>query len=98
LCRAGNGRFERNLIVYQRARVQSVVNVGGKTEPESFRFRENFWFCEDEPGRSRPQLPTPEEGGVYGTDPGLKLDGDGVPSDPSSGAAKAYGAGALPKK
>ena len=93
-----NGRFERNLIVFQRARVQSVVNVGGKTEPGSFRFRENFWFCEDDPGRSRPQLPTPEEGGVHGTDPGLKIGADGAPSDPSSSAAKAHGAGALPKK
>ena len=93
-----NGRFERNLVVYQRARVRSVVNVGGKTEPESFRFRENFWFCEDEPGRSRAELPTPEEGGVYGTDPGVKVDGEGVPLEPAAGAAKAYGASALPKK
>ena len=64
-----NGRFERNLIVYQRARVQSVVNVGGKTEPESFRFRENFWFCEDDPARSKPNLPSAETDGTYGVPP-----------------------------
>jgi hypothetical protein len=91
-----NGRFERNLVVFQRGRVQSPVNVGGNTQPTTFRFRENFWFCEDDPARSRPQLPTPEEGGVYGTDPKVTLDQDGVLTAPSAGAAEGYGAAALP--
>jgi hypothetical protein len=90
-----NGRFERNLIVYERGRVRSVVNVGANTEPGSFEFRENMWFCADDAARSRPQLPTAEEGGVYGTDPKLTIDRDGAPS---KGAGGAYGAGALPDR
>lgn len=51
--------------------VQRRVNVGPGTQPESFRFARNFWFCSDKPSSSRPQLPTPEIGGTYGLDPGL---------------------------
>ena len=91
-----NGVFERNLVVFQAGQVRSVVNVGGNTEPASFRFRENAWFCEDDPGRSRAQLPTAEEGGVYGVDPKVTLDKDGVPGAPGGNAVKGYGADALP--
>lgn len=91
-----NGRFERNLVVFQRGRVQIPVNVGAKTEPASFVFRENLWFCEDRPGGSRPELPAREAGGVYGVDPQVKLDANGVPGGPEAEAAKSFGTGALP--
>lgn len=91
-----NGRFERNLVVYRRGQVQIPVNVGPKTEPGSFVFRENFWFCEDRPGGSRPELPSREAGGVYGVDPKLKMQADGVPGSPEAEAARSFGAGALP--
>lgn len=90
------GRFERNLIVYQRAKVQTHVNIGGNTDPASFTFRDNFWFCQDAPDQSRPQLPSKEQGGVYGIDPGLKLSPTGIPAAPTAAAAKAFGADALP--
>jgi hypothetical protein len=90
-----NGRFERNLVVYRRASVATAVNVGPKTAPDTFTFRDNFWYCEDRPA-SRPDLPTREPGGVYGVDPKLATSKDGVPGAPAESSAKAYGADALP--
>lgn len=58
-----------NRIVFRRSQVQAEVNVGGNTEPKSFRFEGNRWFAEDRPQSSKPRLPTEEQGGTYGTDP-----------------------------
>ncbi len=58
-CRGGV--FEENLVVFDR-RVGAHVNVGGGTAPETFTFRRNAWFRTD--GPTRPQLPTPEQGGL----------------------------------
>lgn len=70
-----NGLFEDNLVVFRSDRWASGgVNVGDGTAPETFRFRRNFWFCEDRPDGSRPRLPTPEANGTYGRDPGLRKD------------------------
>lgn len=67
-----NGVFEKNIVVWHSGSWASGgVNVGGGTAPETFRFEGNFWFCFDQPARSRPQLPTPETGGTYGVDPML---------------------------
>ena len=70
---ATGGVFEKNLILFD-SRVRTFVNVGGGTAPESFAFRDNAWFDLD--GRKRkPDLPTPETGGVYGIDPKLSNPG-----------------------
>jgi hypothetical protein len=68
------GIFERNLIVHDE-RVRVLVNVGPNTEPESFEFRRNAWFCRD--GRPRLTLPVDEEGAVGGVDPELREAEDG---------------------
>ena len=49
------------------------MNIGPGTEPESFTFAHNLWFCEDKPAESqrRIRLPVKEEDGKYGTDPKL---------------------------
>jgi len=47
------------------------VNIGPNTRPESFRFLNNWWYCEDQPQASRPRLPAEESGGIYGIDPQL---------------------------
>lgn len=91
-----NGRFEHNLVVFRADQVREVVNAGSKTESGSFTFRENLWYCDDRPDRSRPNLPTPEQRGVYGTDPRLAQRPDGVPSTPSTESANGFGADALP--
>lgn len=68
-----NGRVEQNLIVFARSELHRFVNVGPNTAPETFVFRENAWFATDgaSPEHHHPTLPTREEGGRYGDDPGL---------------------------
>jgi hypothetical protein len=66
------GRFENNLIVFRREAVQVIVNIGPNTQPESFTFSQNLWYCQDRPDASRPELPARETGGIYGVDPRLK--------------------------
>jgi hypothetical protein len=72
-----NGRFEKNLIVYRRTDVSTVVNMGPNTQPETFTFADNWWYCCDEPVTSRPKLPAAETCGVYGVDPQLLRTTDG---------------------
>jgi hypothetical protein len=93
-----NGRFENNVVVYNAGAVRSVVSSGGGTQPETFTFTSNLWYAEDAPARSRPQLPSPETGGVYGTDPGVKPKPDGDLSTPRRGATVKVGAGAFVEK
>ena len=64
------GRFEHNAVLWRRGDLRAFVNVGPRTEPRSFLFEGNRWFCEDDPGASRPSLPAPERDGVYGRAPG----------------------------
>jgi len=67
-----NGEFTDNLVVFRSdAWSEGGVNCGPGTEPESFKFARNFWFCSDAPSRTRElvRLPVPEKGGVYGEDP-----------------------------
>lgn len=72
-CRGG--KFVRNIVVFQSANWASgEVNVGPGTDPMSFKFLENFWYCEDSPDRSRPKLPTQEISGEYGTPPEFEDD------------------------
>ncbi len=58
-----------NRIVFRRSQVQTEVNVGDGTSPESFRFEKNRWFAEDKRQSSKPKLPAAEKDGIYGTDP-----------------------------
>ena len=90
-----HGVFERNLIVYRRDQISTVVNIGPHTAAETFRFADNFWFCEDRPAASRPEWPAAESGGVYGIDPQLE-----APAQhrlrPRNPQAAGYGAHAWP--
>jgi hypothetical protein len=77
-----NGRFEDNLVVFQSAHwFEGGVNIGPGTAPNTFRFARNWWFCEDNPSRSQPTLPSTEYGSNSGKDPildhqSLKLSSD----------------------
>jgi len=90
-----NGRFENNLIVFKRASVNTFVNVGPNTQPDSFAFAKNLWYCDDRPAASRPQLPVAETGGVYGVDP-KHSQAKTSPFKPTNVQAAAFGAWALP--
>jgi hypothetical protein len=62
-----------NRIVFRRSQVQTEVNVGSNTQPETFRFENNHWFAEDRPAASKPHLPVSETNGHYGTDPRIDV-------------------------
>ncbi len=82
---ARNGRFEDNLVVYRHADLETMVNIGRKTEPGSFRFARNAWYSEDRPAASRPTLPTPETAGLYGLPPAFRApeQGNFQPQNPA---------------
>jgi len=63
------GVFSDNVIAFRADEWSGAANVGADTAPQTFRFARNFWHCLDRAERSRPLLPTPETGGVYGIDP-----------------------------
>ncbi|MFI5384588.1 MAG: right-handed parallel beta-helix repeat-containing protein [Fimbriimonadales bacterium] len=91
------GVFEDNLVVFRSAGwAEGGVNIGPGTAPQTFRFIRNWWFCSDRPDRSKPTLPTAEQGGVVGRDPQLRDPEHGdVGVNPGSPASK-VGAHALP--
>jgi hypothetical protein len=62
-----NGVFANNRITFTKS-LAMAVNVGGGTEPMSFRFEKNAWLCEDAPSetKQRLQLPIEETAGIYG--------------------------------
>jgi hypothetical protein len=69
-----NGQFSNNIVAFRSDESATLVNVGGKTAPETFRFADNLWYCTDVPERTKQmiRLPTPETGGTYGEDPKFK--------------------------
>jgi len=88
-----NGVFEDNLLVFRSSNWASGgVNIGEATAPQTFRFARNFWYCSDDPNRSRPSLPTPETGGVYGVDPLASLTEKGEILVTASSPARRVGA------
>lgn len=67
-CREGT--FTNNLIVFRSNEIRAVVNIGNGTAPNTFTFKQNHWFCSDNPQQSdRLHLPTRESGGIYGVKP-----------------------------
>jgi hypothetical protein len=86
-----NGRFEHNLIVFRRGELNAMVNVGPNTQPETFTFADNWWYCQDRPEASRPQLPAAETGGIYGVDPQLAAP-TGMGARPQNAKAADFGA------
>jgi hypothetical protein len=64
------GWFSDNLVAFRSSHwAEGGVNVGPGTAPQTFQFARNWWYCQDEPARSRPRLPVEETGGVYGRAP-----------------------------
>lgn len=61
-----NVLIRNNRLTFRRTQVQTDINIGAGTAPETFRFEGNHWLAEDKPQASRPQLPSEEVDGVYG--------------------------------
>ncbi len=90
------GEFTDNIVVFHSAHwAEGGVNVGPNTEPASFVFAQNVWYCEDAPARSRPTLPARETDGVYGADPRFLDPEKGDLRLKPGSPARAAGAGAL---
>jgi hypothetical protein len=61
-----NGEFTDNLVVFHSSEWSAGgINLGANTAPQSFKFARNWWYCLDQPARSKPQLPIAELDGVY---------------------------------
>lgn len=93
-CRGGV--IENNVVVFRSDNWVNGVNVGPNTEPKSFAFAGNLWYCADRPARSEPRLPTPEKDGVVGVDPKFKNAEKGDFSVAADSPARERGAHALP--
>lgn len=62
-----NGVFTDNIVVFRSDEwFSGGVNIGPNTAPATFQFARNWWYCIDDPARSRPALPVAETAGVYG--------------------------------
>ncbi len=74
-----NGRFLNNVIAFRSDEVREAINIGGKTQPDTFAFSENAWCCLDRPDDTKRmvRLPTVEANGTYGIVPKFE--------DPSKG-------------
>jgi hypothetical protein len=93
-----NGVFEKNVVVFRTDKwATGGVNVGADTLAKTFKFADNVWYCEDQPGRSAPQLPAPETDGVIGQDPRFKDPAKGNFEVPADSPARGRGAAGLPK-
>lgn len=57
---------KNNTILFRRAQVQTEINIGSDTAPETFLFEGNHWHAEDRPAASKPRLPVEEKDGKYG--------------------------------
>lgn len=88
-----NGQFSNNIVVFRSDELGTMVNVGTGTDPESFKFSENFWYCIDRPEQSKRsvQLPTFENNGIYGQNPKFRNAEQGDFRLAPDSSAKGYG-------
>lgn len=92
------GRFENNLVYFERSDLSTYVKIGAGTSPQTFSFSNNLWYAFDNPAASAPSLPVPQTGAVIGQTPRLFDPGSGNyaigPGSPAAGAGLAAPAAA----
>lgn len=92
---SSNNTFMNNIVYYERAVIATHVNIGGDTSPATFTFANNLWFAHDNPSRSGPSLPVPEQDGIIGKDPAFLSVEKGIysigPKSPAVGAGRGSG-------
>jgi hypothetical protein len=86
-----DGSFVNNLVYFQRGRIAADVNIGPGTAPDTFMFSHNLWFAHDDPARSQPRLPVPEEDTIVGLDPRFGAEYAIGPDSPAAGAGATHG-------
>jgi hypothetical protein len=74
-----NGQLVNNVIAFRSDEIRDVINIGGNTAPETFKFTGNVWYCLDRPSDTRRlvRLPVAEINGTHDSAPSFK--------DPSRG-------------
>lgn len=74
MCR--DGLMQRNLIVFRAGDGWRSGGFNNSEGPllDTFRFEQNWWYCEDEPAKSKPRLPVMETKAVHGRDPRATFD------------------------
>lgn len=93
-----NGVFSDNLVAFHSTQWSAGgVNVGPNTAPATFTFARNWWYCLDDPPRSRPSLPAAEVRGVYGQSPQFRDAANGDLRLQPGSPAQIVGAEALPE-
>jgi hypothetical protein len=71
-----SNQFVNNLVYFDRSQISTPVNVGANTDGATFEFAHNLWYAANQPGQSKPVLPSPETKGIYGLSPRF-YDSDG---------------------
>lgn len=71
-----NGQFHDNDVVFNDTdeEFNTAVNASERVEAETFLFARNRWFNQANPERSKPTLPSAEDGGVHGENPSAATD------------------------
>jgi hypothetical protein len=69
--RCRDGKFLNNVVAFRSGDVHDVVNIGGNTEPHTFKFAGNQWCCLDRSDETaqRVRLPVDEPNAVYDLQP-----------------------------
>jgi hypothetical protein len=52
----GNNRFDNNIVYFNSSLLNTHVNVGGNTAPETFTYANNLWYAYNNPAASTPSL------------------------------------------
>ncbi len=68
MAESGNVVVKDNIFAFASS-LQTAVNIGPNTLPQTFTYGGNWWYCIDNPAASAPTLPASESGGTYGVDP-----------------------------
>ena len=95
-----NGVLTDNLFVFRSEEWNGGgVDIGDGTDPKSFRFERNWWYCLNDPAKTKRlvRLPTQEIDGVYGRDPLLRDPEKGDLTLRPDSPAGAAGSQALPR-
>lgn len=65
--KCGNNRFENNLIYF--GEISTETNIGPNTAPETFSFKNNFWFKYNNLNWQGPNIPVVDANQIIGLDP-----------------------------